>query len=104
MPRNPEDLADFDRPFAHEALARAYAVAGDEQHARHHLSRARELAASIEDPDDRDLVLSDLASVDAAGRGLSYSSSSSLRYSSTGIRSPFDSGSSSRTLHSQPSP
>ncbi len=65
---NPEDLADFDRPFAHEALARAYAVAGDEQHARHHLSRARELAASIEDPDDRDLVLSDLASVDAAGR------------------------------------
>jgi DNA-binding transcriptional MerR regulator len=60
---HPEDLADWDEPFAHEALARAYAVAGDEPRARHHLSRARELAASIEDPDDRDLVLGDLASV-----------------------------------------
>jgi hypothetical protein len=56
-------MADWDEPFAHEALARAYAVAGDEQHARHHLSRARELAASIDDPDDRGLVLADLASV-----------------------------------------
>jgi hypothetical protein len=60
---HPEDMAAFDEPFAHEALARAYAVAGDGPHARHHLSRARELAASIEDPEDRDLVLSDLTSV-----------------------------------------
>ena len=60
---HPEDMADFDQPFAHEALARAYAVAGDEQHARHHRLARRELAAAIEDPEDRDLVLSDLASV-----------------------------------------
>jgi DNA-binding transcriptional MerR regulator len=61
---HPEEMAEFDQPFAHEALARAHAVAGDETHARHHLSRARELAAGIEDPEDRDLLLGDLASVE----------------------------------------
>src|SRR4029077_11031098 len=29
---HPHDMPDSDEPFAHEALARAYAIAGDEQH------------------------------------------------------------------------
>lgn len=58
-----DDAADWDVPFAHEALARAYAVAGDRERARHHLERARELAASVADDGDRELLRRDLSTV-----------------------------------------
>jgi hypothetical protein len=60
---SPEDLEDWDLPFAHEALARAHAVAGDAEESRRYLALAREGAAGIADDDDRDLVLADLATI-----------------------------------------
>jgi len=53
-------LGDFDLACAHEALARAHAVAGEDDAARRHERLGREAAARIEDADDRDLVLADL--------------------------------------------
>ena len=60
---NPDALADWDLPFAHEALARAYAVAGDAAEAASHLERARAAAAQVADADDRDHLEHELASV-----------------------------------------
>ena len=60
---SPEALEDWDLPFAHEALARAHSVAGDTEHARRHLDRARELTAKVADEDDRRLLESDLATI-----------------------------------------
>ena len=48
---------------AHEALARAHAVAGDAEDARLHAEEARAIAATIEAEDDRDVVLRDLATL-----------------------------------------
>jgi tetratricopeptide (TPR) repeat protein len=57
------DAAPWDVPFAYEALARAYAVAGDEDEARQWLAKAREAAEAIEREGDRKLLLSDLETV-----------------------------------------
>jgi DNA-binding transcriptional MerR regulator len=57
------DAEDWDLPFAHEALSRAHALAGDVHRARLHHDAARELATRIADPEDRALVESDLASI-----------------------------------------
>jgi hypothetical protein len=48
---------------AHEAMARASRVAGDEGASREHADRARALAATIEDPEDRQVVMDDLTSL-----------------------------------------
>ena len=56
-----DDTEQWDLPFAHEAIARAYATAGDTGRARAHAARARELAASISDDGDREHTLSELA-------------------------------------------
>ena len=58
-----EDAADWDVPFAYEALARAHAVAGGAAEARRYLELARADAGKIADADDRELVLADLATV-----------------------------------------
>lgn len=60
---SPGALEDWDLPFAYEALARAHAVAGDAGESERWLARARELAAKIEDPEDRELLEADLATV-----------------------------------------
>jgi DNA-binding transcriptional MerR regulator len=60
---SPEALEDWDLPFAHEALARAHAVAGETDEARRHLERARELAAAVRDEDERGLLEADLATI-----------------------------------------
>ena len=57
------DLSTFDHGAAHEALARAAAVAGDWVTARRHLDHGRELAAEIADADDRQILTADLDSV-----------------------------------------
>jgi hypothetical protein len=53
----------FDLPFCYEALARAHAVAGEWDESRRWLERAREEADSIEDDEDRELVLAALATI-----------------------------------------
>jgi len=60
---SPDDLEEWDLPFAYEAMARAHAAAGDEGDARRYLELAREGAARIVDDDDRDLVVADLATI-----------------------------------------
>ena len=47
----------------HEALARAHAVAGDGGDARRHADEARAIASTIEDDEDREVVLGDLATL-----------------------------------------
>ena len=54
---------DFDLPFAFEALARAHAVAGFPEEADRWCTMARAAAELIADPEDRELVFSDLATV-----------------------------------------
>jgi hypothetical protein len=46
-------IGDWDLAFAHEALARAYALAGDPQEAGRHKRLAREAGDAIADPEDR---------------------------------------------------
>jgi DNA-binding transcriptional MerR regulator len=59
----PADLEDWDLPFAYEALARAYAVAGDEAAAAEHVARARDAGEAIAEEDDRMLLEADLATI-----------------------------------------
>ena len=60
---NPDALEDWDLPFAHEALARAYGLAGDDEEASRHAALARELGGRIADPDERQLLEADLATL-----------------------------------------
>jgi hypothetical protein len=60
----PEAMADWDRPFAHEAVARALLAGGEVDEARVHLARAEELAEHIADPQDREVVDEALAKGD----------------------------------------
>jgi hypothetical protein len=57
-------IGDWDLAFAHEAIARASKVAGDEAGCAAAVARARELAADIAEDEDRELLLGDLATID----------------------------------------
>jgi hypothetical protein len=57
------EVDDWDVPFAHEALARAYAAAGDREETERHLALARELGAAIADPEDREHLETQLATI-----------------------------------------
>jgi hypothetical protein len=59
----PDEIEEFDLPFAFEAMARAHAVAGDADAAQEWLARARVAAEKIVDEDDRVLLDSDLATI-----------------------------------------
>jgi hypothetical protein len=59
----PDEIEEFDLPFAYEAMARANAVAGDADAAREWLARARAAGEKIGDEDDRVLLESDLATI-----------------------------------------
>jgi hypothetical protein len=61
-------LGDFDLAFAYEALARARAIGGDADGARAAAERALAAAADITDPEDRDLLLADLATIPGQAR------------------------------------
>ena len=56
-------IGDWDLAFAYEALARASRVGGDRPATERWLSKARDAAAAIADPEDRELLLNDLATV-----------------------------------------
>lgn len=57
------DVPDWLVASSHEALSRAYALAGDRAAAAAELARAREAVARVADPEDRQLVESDLAGI-----------------------------------------
>ena len=56
-------IGDWDLAFAHEAIARALRVAGDHAGADAAVARAREAAEAIAEEEDRELLLSDLATI-----------------------------------------
>ena len=56
-------VGDFDLACAYEALARAHATAGERDAAARYEALGREVAARIEEADDRELVVSDLDSL-----------------------------------------
>ncbi len=56
-------IEDWDLAFAHEALARAHAIAEDGPERERHLALARAAAERIADEEDRELLLADLATI-----------------------------------------
>jgi hypothetical protein len=57
----PDEMEDWDAPFAHEALARALAATGDVESGRRHLATAESLTSSVRDPEDRAVLEVELA-------------------------------------------
>jgi hypothetical protein len=57
------DIGDFDLAFAYEALARAYAVAGNSAESAGWLAKAQAASTDITDDEDRELLLTDLATI-----------------------------------------
>lgn len=57
------DIGDFDLAFAYEALARAYAVAGDAVKSQEYVTLAEQASQQIEDEGNRDYFLSELKTV-----------------------------------------
>ena len=53
---HPDDVADWDAPVAHEALARALAATGDLGAARRHRDLAVALTQRVADPQDREVL------------------------------------------------
>jgi hypothetical protein len=64
-----EGVEDWDVPFAYEALARACAVAGDAGESARYEALARETGASIADAEDREYLLSELATLPGRAPG-----------------------------------
>jgi hypothetical protein len=60
---SPDAIEDWDLPFAYEALARAQLVAGRAEEAGAAKARAVELGAAIADPEDREVLENDLATL-----------------------------------------
>jgi hypothetical protein len=60
---NPDEIEDWDLPFAYEALARAHQVAGMNEEAAGYKQKAQELGDEIRDPEDRDHLSEALASI-----------------------------------------
>lgn len=56
-------IADFDLAYAHEAMARASTLVGDAAGFEAHLLAAKEATEAIAQAEDKELVLSDLASL-----------------------------------------
>lgn len=56
-------IGDWDLAFCHEAIARAQAVAGEPEEARHATERALAAAESIAEEEDRELLMSDLETI-----------------------------------------
>lgn len=56
-------IGEFDLAICYEAIARAYAFAGDFDEARRWQQRGLEAANDVAEDDDREILLADLASV-----------------------------------------
>ena len=57
------EIGDFDLAYAYEALARAYAVAGQMDESRQFLELARQAGEKIAEEDDKNLFISDITTV-----------------------------------------
>ena len=57
------DIGGFDIAFAHEAMARAYAIAGNQPELEKYLQLAKDAGEKIEEKGDRDYFLGDLKTV-----------------------------------------
>ena len=60
---NPQAIEDWDLPYAHEALARAHALAGEADVAGRHAAAGRELAAGVAGAEDREHLEADLGTL-----------------------------------------
>jgi len=60
---SPDEIEDWDLPYAYEALSRAHLVAGNQEEAERFAGRARELAAQVQDEHDREHLDEDLATL-----------------------------------------
>jgi hypothetical protein len=58
-----QGIGDWDLAFAYEAMARAYAVAGERGHAREYTDQALAAARDIAADPDRELLLGDLETI-----------------------------------------
>ncbi len=56
-------LGDFDLAFAHEAMARSHAVAGEQAGCDEHIQLARQAGERVEDKDSREYLLGDLETI-----------------------------------------
>lgn len=56
-------IADFDIAFAYEAMARAYAVAGEAEKSQEYVDLAEKAAQEIEEEGNRDYFLSELGTI-----------------------------------------
>ena len=63
-----EGIGDWDLGFAYEAMARAYAVAGDHDEAQRWLDRAHRAAADIAADEDRELLRKDLETIPGSAK------------------------------------
>jgi hypothetical protein len=59
----PQEMEDWDLAAAHEAVARAYATAGDPDQARRHLELGRGALDRIADAEDRQQLAADLETI-----------------------------------------
>jgi hypothetical protein len=58
-----EEVEPFYRGYAYEALARAEMVAGNEDEMEKHLIAAHQIAVTLADPEEKKLLLHDLAKI-----------------------------------------
>ncbi|MBI3881534.1 MAG: hypothetical protein HY301_15905 [Verrucomicrobia bacterium] len=56
-------LAGFQRGCAHEAMARAWCLAGGKAEAADHLKKAQEIGSQLNDAEDRKVLFDDLATI-----------------------------------------
>jgi hypothetical protein len=59
------EIGDFDLAFAYEALARAYAVAGDAEKSQYNVKLAEKASQQIEEEGNKEYVMSELATIPA---------------------------------------
>jgi hypothetical protein len=57
------NIRDWDITFAYEAMARAYAVAGQKTECRNYIELANKAAEQIKEKGDRDYLLSELKTI-----------------------------------------
>ena len=57
-----DQMADFDLAYAHEGLARAYAIAGQHEQAEKELKMAKQAGQTIADKESKKIFLGDLCS------------------------------------------
>jgi hypothetical protein len=62
-----DEMEDFDRAYAHEAVARANAIAGNRDEARRYIALAQEAGEAIADGQSKEIFAGDLAGGDWAG-------------------------------------